>query len=89
MPAIKSRPVPPVAEACRQAMVAAMRPYADQLGPAGMLAVAAALVGQLVAMQDQRTMNPAMAMEIVIRNIELANQEVMTALHDVPPDGRA
>ena len=66
--------------ACRMAMVAAMQPYADKLGGEGMLAVASALVGQLVAMQDQRVMTPAMAMAIVAKNIESANQEVLTNL---------
>lgn len=69
-------------EACRQALVAAIRPFADKLGAQGMLAVASALVGQLVAMQDQRTMTPSMAMEIVTRNIELANKEVLDALRN-------
>lgn len=77
---MKTVPVPPEAERCRQALANAMRPYADKLGPQGMLAVASAFVGQLVALQDQRTMTPAMAMEIVARNIEGANQEVLSGL---------
>ena len=84
----KTVPTSPEAEACRQALANAMRPYADKLGPQGMLAVASAFVGQLVALQDQRTMTPAMAMEIVARNIESANQEALTSLRDAP-GGRA
>lgn len=65
-------------------MLAAMEPYADALGSVGMLAVAANLVGKLIALQDQRTMTPAMAMEIVAKNIEAANQRVIKEL-DNPP----
>jgi hypothetical protein len=80
MPNTKIVPASPEAEACRQALVAAIGPYADKLGAQGMLVVASALVGQLIAMQDQRSMTPAMAMEIVRRNIEQANQEVLANL---------
>jgi hypothetical protein len=82
MSKMKTVPASPAAEACRQALVAAIRPYADTLGPQGMLAVASALVGQLIAMQDQRTVTPKMAMDIVARNIEGANQEVLDGLRD-------
>ena len=45
-----------------------------------MLALSAHLVGQIIAMQDQRKMSPAMAMEIVAKNIERGNGEVLTEL---------
>lgn len=51
------------------------------LSPPEMLAVAANLVGKLIAMQDQRTMTREMAMEIVARNLEYGNQMVMDELH--------
>ena len=73
MPKTKSVPAPPKAEACYQAMIKAMRPFADDLGPAGMLAIASNLVGKLIALQDQRTMTREMALELVARNIEAAN----------------
>ena len=84
MPKMKSVPATPEAKACRQAMVEAMRPYVDKLGPQGTLAVASALVGQLIALQDQRVMTPKTLMEIVARNIEAANQDVIAALRDAP-----
>jgi hypothetical protein len=65
-------------------MVEAMRPYADKLGSQGMLAVASALVGQLIALQDQSVVTPKTVMEIVSRNIEAANQDVIAALGDAP-----
>jgi hypothetical protein len=46
----KTVEAPPEAEACRQAMMDAMRPFADALGGPGMLAVASALVGQSMAL---------------------------------------
>lgn len=88
MAKMKSIPASPAIESAYQAMLAALKPYADTLGPAGMLAVAANLVGKLIAMQDQRTMTPAMAIELVVQNIESANQSVID--HFVKsPGGRA
>jgi hypothetical protein len=64
-----------------------MRPYADKLGPEGMLAVASVLVGQLVALQDQRSMTAAMAMQLVAQNIEVGNREAVAKMNN--PIGRA
>ncbi|MDE2426348.1 MAG: hypothetical protein KGO96_10635 [Elusimicrobia bacterium] len=44
------------------------------------LAIAANMVGKLVAMQDQRSVTPEMAMEVVARNVEVGNQQVITNL---------
>ena len=52
------------------------------LTPPEMLAVAANLVGKLIAMQDQRTMSQGLAMRIVGKNIEIGNQQVMDGLRD-------
>lgn len=46
------------------------------------LAIAAYTVGQLVALQDQRTVTPAMAMEIVANNIEAGNLHVVEGIMD-------
>jgi len=67
----------PEMEAARQAMIAAIRPYADALGGHGMLACAAYTVGQLIALQDQRTMTSRMALDLVSANIEAGNQAAM------------
>lgn len=45
------------------------------------LAIAAQIVGQVLAMQDQRKMTSEMAMQIVIQNIEIGNQGVIDSLH--------
>lgn len=57
----------------------AMKPYAD-LSAAEMLAIVSQLVGNLIALQDQRTMTPDRAMAIVAGNIEIGNQEALREL---------
>jgi hypothetical protein len=53
------------------------------LTPQEMLAGAAQLVGNLVALQDQRKMTPAMALEVVQANIEVGNQASMAEVSAV------
>lgn len=50
--------------------------------PERVLAVAAQFVGQVLAMQDQRKLTSAMAMQIVIENIQVGNRQVIEAIHD-------
>jgi hypothetical protein len=47
-----------------------------------MLAGASQLVGNLIGLQDQRTMTPDMAMEVVAANIETGNETVIEGLMD-------
>jgi hypothetical protein len=54
--------------------------HANKLSAQELLAVAANMLGKLVAMQDQRTMSPAMAMEIVAQNLEHGNLDVIKQL---------
>ena len=68
--------------AFRDDLVAVLRKHEDALTAPEMLALAAHLTGQLVAIQDQRSMIPGRAMEIVARNIEQGNQEVLDGLLD-------
>jgi F420-0:gamma-glutamyl ligase len=51
--------------------------HADELTQLDILAIAANMVGKLIALQDQRTLSPSEAMEIVIKNIERGNQQVI------------
>jgi hypothetical protein len=73
----KSQEPTPQHKAFRDDLIAAMRKHghlrADEL-----LAMAAYVVGQLIALQDQRKMTPAMAMELVAKNIEAGNQHTLT-----------
>lgn len=41
------------------------------------LAVASLAVGRIIAYQDKRTMTPQMAMDIVLKNINIGNQEMI------------
>lgn len=54
--------------------------HADKLSAHELLAVAANMLGKLVAMQDQRVMSPALAMEIVAQNLEHGNKAVVDHL---------
>ncbi len=54
--------------------------HAGNVSAQELLAVAANMLGKLVAMQDQRTMSPAMAMEIVAQNLEHGNLDVIEQL---------
>ncbi len=45
------------------------------------LAIAAQVVGQVLAMQDQRRMTADMAMQIIQTNIETGNAAVIASLH--------
>lgn len=76
---LKSKKPTPEQVAFRDDMVVALRRH-QHLRADELLAIAAYFVGQLVALQDQRTMTSAMAMEIVVQNIEAGNQH---AMHEV------
>ena len=66
-----------------------MKPFADRIGAQGMLAVASSVVVHLIALQDQRTMSPERALNIVAQNIQLANEEAIRELLDAKSAGRA
>lgn len=53
------------------------------------LAIAAHAVGQILALQDQRTMTREMGTQIIMDNIEAGNAEVINALLNSPAKGRA
>ncbi len=67
-------------EVAYQDLVALVNKHADAMTPIEILAVAANMVGKIVAMQDQRIVSPALAMETVARNIEHGNQQVLAEL---------
>ena len=46
------------------------------------LAIASQVVGQVLAMQDQRKMTKDMALQIVMENIEAGNQAVIASLQN-------
>lgn len=61
-------------------LLALMDRYAGVLPSDQILAMSAIACGQILAMQDQRTMTKDMALDIVLRNIELGNAQMVTAL---------
>ena len=63
-------------------MKAVFKKRGDDQTAMEMLALASQLVGNLVALQDQRTVTPAMAMQVVASNIEVGNQTVIDGLLD-------
>lgn len=65
--------------AFREDLVAVLRKH-EHLSAVEMLAVASIFVGQLIALQDQRTMTPAKAMRIVAANIEIGNSGAIETL---------
>ena len=54
--------------------------HSEKLTKLEMLAVAANMVGKLIALQDQREVTPTTAMDIVAKNIEYGNKEVLEQL---------
>jgi hypothetical protein len=61
-------------------IVALVNRHAGKLTAIEVLAIAANMVGKLVALQDQRTTTPEIAMETVIQNLQAGNQEVLNQL---------
>lgn len=57
-----------------------LKRHAAQLSPVEILAIAANVVGKLIAFQDQRTMTVDLAMKIVGKNIEIGNAQAQREL---------
>ncbi len=73
--------------AFRDDAIALLKKHAGDLDAKDMLALSAHLVGQILAMQDQRKMTPAIGMEIIARNIEVGNAEAIAEVNS--PVGKA
>lgn len=70
----------PEHEVAYQDLCALVSKHADKLSSLELLAIGANMIGKLVAMQDQRTVTPEIAMETVARNIEAGNRMVLEQL---------
>lgn len=57
-----------------------LRKHGALLPAPDMLAMASHMVGQIIAMQDQRKMTREMALKILMQNIEQGNSEVINSL---------
>lgn len=62
------------------ALVAAIGNEGGDIPCEELLAITAKVCGRLLALMDQRRYSPATAMEIVARNIEVGNAEVLNDL---------
>lgn len=67
-------------EVAYQDLVKLLSKHASTLTPLEMLAVAANLVGKVIAMQDQSKTTKETALKVVIANIEMGNQHVIENL---------
>ena len=67
----------PEHEVLYQELTALLRRHGDAMSAEEMLAVGANLLGKLLAYQDQRTMTRERGLEIIIKNIELGNQQAI------------
>ena len=67
-------------EVAYQDLCALCAKHADKLSPLELLAIASNMLGKLLAMQDQRLTTVDKAKDIMIRNIELGNRQVIDQL---------
>lgn len=70
----------PEHEVLYQDLIRLVGRHGDKVDAFEMLAIAANMLGKLVAMQDQRTITPKMALELVAKNIEEGNRQVLEML---------
>lgn len=65
------------------------RKHADKLSKVELLAVAANMVGKLLALQDQTKITPDQGLNLISKNIEQGNREAIKVLLNTKPQGRA
>lgn len=78
---IKSKAPTPDMEAFRNDILAVLNKHAGTLDASEMMALAAYTTGQIMAMQDARKWSPAMALDVVAKNIEAGNAQAITDAH--------
>ena len=67
-------------EVAYQELVALVGRHAAEVSAVELLAIAANMLGKMIALQDQRTMTRERALEIVLKNIEAGNQQAIDDL---------
>lgn len=77
---MSTRIAKPEHEVFYQELAALMGRHGDKVTAEEMLAIGANIVGKLLALQDQRTMTRERGLEIVIRNIEAGNAQIIDQL---------
>lgn len=78
---IKSKAPTPDMEAFRNDILAVLNKHAGTLDASEMMALAAYTTGQIMAMQDARKWSPAMALDVVAKNIEAGNAQAIAEAH--------
>lgn len=68
-------------------LCALVKKHANKISSIELLAVAANMLGKLIALQDQRVVTPDMAMEIVRQNIEHGNKQIIDQLSNSKGEG--
>lgn len=76
----KPKTAGPEHEAFYQEFAALLKKHAGDLDAIVMLAIASNAVGKMIALQDQRKYTGPQIMEIVAKNIEEGNQQVLRGL---------
>lgn len=79
----------PQHKAFREDLIKVLGKHAGHLDAVEMLALGGHMVGQILALQDQRTMTPAAGMEIILKNIEVGNAEAIAEVSGGAPHGHA
>ena len=64
----------------KAAFLDALKPYGDDLTPEEILALLSNMTGQTLALLDQEKYTPDMGINIIMKNIEAGNKEVVDAL---------
>ncbi len=72
----------PEHEALYSELLDIVRRHADKMSSIQVLAIAANMVGKIVAMQDQRTVTPELAMHTVFENIKAGNMEAIRQISE-------
>lgn len=70
----------PEYEVVYQELVDLLKRHADKMSALEVLAVAANVVGKLLALQDQRSVTTEKAMYVIMRNIESGNRQLIEEL---------
>lgn len=85
---MKRKDTTPEHEVAFADILALLSKHAENISSLEMLALASNVVGKLLAMQDQRTMTPQAGLELIMRNIEVGNQQAIAELIKMPTSER-
>lgn len=86
---MRSTPPSPTLLAARAELLEVAQRHMREVDALEILAMLSHLVGQCIAVQDQRTVSPRTALDVVYSNIERGNAEMVAQLADAPPGGSA